>query len=1025
MMLAGAPTEDPAAPTGTQATKEGQAATNRRLGDFELLEEIARGGMGVVYRARQTSLRRLVAVKVLLAGQYADELARKRFRREAEAVASLNHPNIVSIYEVGEDAGQLYFAMELLEGRSLSDLTRDHPLGAREAARLVKAIAEPVHFAHERHVLHRDLKPSNVLVDSLGRPHITDFGLAKQDADNAELTVTGQVLGSPNYMPPEQAEPTRGPVTEASDIHALGAILYQLLTARPPFLADTLTQTLRMVVEQEPVSPRLLSPGVPRDLETICLKCLEKDPRRRYRSAQALADELGRFLNGEPIQARPISPAARVWRWCRRNPRLAAALGSVLTLLLVVAVGAPIAIVRINREHQQAEEARLRTRQQLYVALLDESRATVRSAELGHRVRALEAVRQAAAITNDPALRREALAALRLPDLRFEREIPRVHPEPAPGTLDPAFQRVAECTPNGPLEIRSLADGKLLSSWKAMTPGTVGNVTWSRDGRFIGLTRDPQSVGSQWWLEVWNVAQGRCVLAISTCSPIPTFHPISPILAASRTNGTLTLWDLEKEQALASFTRTNISAAPGPRSQGGGDRLSFSADGEYLAQSWPNGMNSDISVRRLSDENIVFSAEVPDAVSALAWQPHGDWLAVTYYRGGVVLINWTSGEIHPLGRHKVQAVSAVFDPDGRYLFTGGWEGELICWDMDSLEKSFTIPLGSFSIQLRGDGAECVLGVKSTWQFYALEHPAAHRELPEELGGMVRQAAISPSGRWLAASGLDRLAVWDLTSPTPAALNADGADEHLFFSAWDELFGTDDHDYHGWRVFGGTNASAAPRLEKIDLPKPDGFVSISRATNGVVLTSSKGSRLIAHEPTSATAQMQEEWFATATGLSTTSPDGRWLTIYAPYSRVLHVYRFPDLAPVVDLTNSQSIGKVEFSPIGNEMAVAMSRDVAFWNIGTWKQTRVVTNAFNLLYTPRADAYWLTRDYRTGGLYSSKTMEPLLPLPSGSLPLALSPNARYLAVSTDARRVEVWDLVEVRRQLAALGLDWRDEQ
>ncbi|HWY77540.1 MAG TPA: WD40 repeat domain-containing protein [Verrucomicrobiae bacterium] len=438
-------------------------------------------------------------------------------------------------------------------------------------------------------------------------------------------------------------------------------------------------------------------------------------------------------------------------------------------------------------------------------------------------------------------------------------------------------------------------------------------------------------------------------------------------------------------------------------------------------------MNSDISVRRISDEKIVFSTQVPQVVSALALQPHGDWLAVTYYSGGIALINWTSGEIHPLGRHKVQAVNAVFDPDGRYLFTAGWERELICWDMDSLEKSFTIPLGSFSIQLRGDGAECVLAIKSTWQFYALEHPAAHRELPEELGGMVRQAAISPNGRWLAASGLDRLAVWDLTSPAPAAMDADGADERPFFSARDELFGSDDHDYHGWRVFGGTNASAAPRLQKIDLPKPNGFVSLCRATNGVVLTSSKGSRLIAPgvTPLTALAHEQEKWFATATGLCTTSPDGQWLTIYAPYSRVLHVYRFPDLAPVVDLTNSQSIGKVEFSPLGGEMAIAMSRDVAFWNTDTWKQTRLVTNAFTLLYTPRADAYWLTRDYRTGGLYSAKTLEPLLPLPSGSLPLALSPDARYLAVSTDARRVEVWDLVEVRRQLAALGLDWRDEQ
>ena len=321
----------------------------RLLGDYELLEEIARGGMGVVYRARQVSLNRLVAVKVLLA-QFAKDI--HRFRREAEMAASLSHPNIVSIYEVGEQDGQPYYVMELIEGCNLAELSRDQPLGARRAAELTKAITEAVHYAHGRKLLHRDLKPSNVMVDAFDAPHVTDFGLAKRSDGDADLTLAGQVLGTPSYMPPEQA--TGSVSSVAGDVYSIGAILYQLLTGRAPFLAETLTQTLRLVIESEPISSRLLNPNVPRDLETICAKCLEKNPQHRYATALDLADELDRFLRDEPIHARPLSGPARLWRWCRRKPALAISLGAGLLLLLVIVIGSPIAMVRINAARKLA-----------------------------------------------------------------------------------------------------------------------------------------------------------------------------------------------------------------------------------------------------------------------------------------------------------------------------------------------------------------------------------------------------------------------------------------------------------------------------------------------------------------------------------------------------------------------------------------------------------------------------------------------------------------------------------------------
>jgi len=330
--------EGPSSSSGNQASPAGPLpnATGGRFGDYELLEEIARGGMGVVYRARQISLNRTVALKMILSGQFASKQEVLRFRAEAEAAANLRHPNIVAIHETGEQEGRHYFSMEFVQGRNLSEIAAEGPLPARRAAQYARIVAEAIHYAHEQGVLHRDLKPSNVLIDENDQPRITDFGLAKRARGDFGLTVTGQLLGSPNFMPPEQTSGKSGKVGPASDVYGLGAIVYHLLTGRPPFQAETIEDVLRQLHEAEPVAPRLLNPSIPRDLETIYLNCLEKDPAKRYESARDLADELGRFLRDEPIQARPVSAPEKIWRWCRRKPVVA----SLIILLHVVgAVG--------------------------------------------------------------------------------------------------------------------------------------------------------------------------------------------------------------------------------------------------------------------------------------------------------------------------------------------------------------------------------------------------------------------------------------------------------------------------------------------------------------------------------------------------------------------------------------------------------------------------------------------------------------------------------------------------------------
>ena len=314
----------------------------RYFGDYELVEEIARGGMGVVYKARQVSLNRIVALKMILAGDFSSAAMIERFQTEAEAAARLEHPGIVPIHEIGAHEGQHYFSMRFVEGGTLTKAMAREKFTPRRAVELMAKVARAVHHAHQRRILHRDLKPGNILLDPAGEPLVADFGLAKILERDSTLTQSAVAIGTPSYMAPEQAAGHTKQLSTAADVYSLGAIFYELLTGRAPFRGPTPAETMRQVMEVEPQRPRLLNSGVDRDLETICLKCLEKNPQRRYGSAEALAEDLERWLRCEPVLARPTSRWETARKWVRRQPVIATLAASVALLLLTVAIGSAL-----------------------------------------------------------------------------------------------------------------------------------------------------------------------------------------------------------------------------------------------------------------------------------------------------------------------------------------------------------------------------------------------------------------------------------------------------------------------------------------------------------------------------------------------------------------------------------------------------------------------------------------------------------------------------------------------------------
>ncbi len=631
------------------------------FGDYELPNVLGEGGMGIVYKARQLSLNRLVALKMIKASRFPSSDEVRRFQNEAEAVARLDHPNIVPIFEVGRYEDQHYFSMKLIAGDSLDKRLKDYVADPRRAARLMVETATAIHHAHQRGILHRDLKPGNILIDSAGQPHVSDFGLAKRIDGDSELTRSGAIVGTPAYMAPEQASGTRGSVTTSTDVYGLGAILYALLTGRAPFGGTTVLDVLEQVRERTPDPPRKLNRRVPRDLEVICLKCLEKEPRRRYASADAFTEDLKRWLAGAPIAARPVGNAARILMWCRRNPVVAGAAGLVAASLLVVVV---LSLLYADRQARLVTTVTLRANEQTQHA----TKIAEDAARISAQASDLETQRQNLKASLADSNRRVAT-------LFFER----AHRAFDEGHVNHGLLWSVECW-----RYAAKADDRgwqdlaraNISFWRYNCPeikvflphgASVDKVAFSPDGKTV-LTR---AINTAW---LWNAASGAPVgQAMTHPGYINTaiFSPGGKMILTGSVDRTARLWD----------ATTGRPIGQPLKHQGPVRSVAFSPNGmtvltggdDPIVRLW------DAATGRAIEETI----EHKGFVQSVAYSSNGKTI-LTLGRLDKTLRLWDAATCQPISRPVVLGslpTAAAFSPDGKTVLTGDFSNETRLWDV--------------------------------------------------------------------------------------------------------------------------------------------------------------------------------------------------------------------------------------------------------------------------------------------------------------------------------------------------------
>jgi serine/threonine protein kinase/WD40 repeat protein len=1050
---------------GTQNGEPGtQNLNSRYFADYEIIEEIARGGMGVVYRARQLRLNRPVALKMIAAGQLATPGTVQRFHTEAEAAARLDHPHIVPIYEIGEHEGQHYFSMKLIEGGTLADLglksNLQDPTSPEVAARLVGTVARAVHYAHQRGILHRDLKPTNILLNAHGEPNVTDFGLAKLVEDDSSLTLSAVTLGTPAYMAPEQAAGGAKQLTTAADVYSLGAILYELLTGQVPFRAETAVETLRQVCEKEPPPPRSLNPKLNRDLETICLKCLSKDPQQRYGSAELLALDLERWRKGEPILARPASAAEKAWRWCRRRPVVA---GLLVALNIVFAVG----LAGILWEWHAATEKLIES----YTA---QARATRGSDRMGRRFDSLATISNAVSLNptarQREALRSEAIGCFALTDLRIVKQWPLVRPwnedgEGVEGTwhFDSRLQLYARTTERGEISVRQAADDRETARLPSVGPAPILIDLFSPDSRFLACFYDDLTN------RMWDIARGK-IVATNPLASSWAFTPEGRSLAVSHLDGSLSIVEVDTWKE-----RRRLSLHPYWM-------LCYFPDGTRIAGV--RQQDYHVEIADLDAGKILDTFEVPENVVSLELSTDGHSMAAGGDNGHIYVWNVATGDRLDIDGHRGEVWRLAFNHEGTLLASASsarfnsCDGTFRLWDPSTGRLVLSAPGDRFHIQFSGDDRYLAYG---DYRHVSLAEVTPHPAL-RLLGRAGRQLThwpspgFSPDGRLLT---LDRESpaptLWDLAAGKELAMlenghawfNPDG--KSIFISGAGELsqwpMETVDATTNVIRLGPGVpligeNRSvditqngrfmAAPNSDGTtvlvyDLAKPAERITLGAHSNLNSIAISPDGRFVATAGRHGSGvklwdvssrRTLAELPASVPSSVTFSPDGHWLAAAAGDGSSVQVLDVARGEVIRELPASRPElwpDWVGFSPDGRWLAVGGGNSQVYrlYRAGSWENCFQLTSSKDHLelgcaaFSPDGEIWAVANSPYNTHLYSTVTGRRLAileaPHQAAITGLGFSPDGATLAAMQTDSVAQIWDLRRIRQELAALKLDW----
>jgi eukaryotic-like serine/threonine-protein kinase len=1070
--------DDATLPVGSRPEPADRPAACPELPGYEVLGILGRGGMGVVYRAWQTELRRQVAVKMLHAGALAHPEMLSRFRREAEAVARLHHAGIVQIHGVGEHAGAPFLVLELVEGRSLAQALASTPQPAAWSARTMEKLARAIHSAHLSGVVHRDLSPANILMDADGTPKITDFGLAKLLIGGGSMrTQTGELLGTPSYMAPEQAGSLDGKIGPATDVYALGAILYEMLTGRPPFKAEQPMETMRQVLTEEPVSPSRLRPKLPRDLETICLKCLHKEPARRYATAEALADELRRFLEGRPIQTRRSTSAERAWRWCKRNPTVAALTGLAAALMVLIAI---VSSVAAWTYYEQSNELRLEQRRTaagrsraeraehdaqvaLGQSLVSEGAAIQRTGLIGHRFDSLDRLALAARTLGAdpegrkrlPAIRNHAIAALGLTDIRVRRE----HDlgEVYDIGVDTALQRYAVMVRSGEMIVRGLDDDRELARF----PGpdrrdfafSYAEPLFSPDGELLAACYSRETSGNIFFrLRIWHLGRRELLGSLASRGARPAFHPDSRRLLFDAPGGGIDVWDRDERRVVR---RLPLDFLP--------HELAIDPEGRRLAVNYDNAATPRVAILDLESGLVLkdWRSQVGD--TAMAWSADGQLLAVGSNGTDPQVYVWNvrMGTLASvLQGHTGRIIDARFAHSGYLLATASWDGTTRLWDAASGEPLALAP-GAFRVfspddrllAYRMDGTISVRELATGEERRTL-HPGMFGNRTESkriARADVAASDFSPDGRLVATSDEDGVRFWEAdTGRELAHLRAGLSDTVFFHPDGRSLITSGRWGLHRWPIDPDPDRGPdAIRIGPPELLRESASFKWTKAawmpdhrTLALLDNPNARVRLVdsghPHPAWSHAPALDSGENRRMTSVAV-SPDGRWLAVGGWLERGMRIWdlrrrRLERILRPKELVGDQA-SHVVFSPDGRWLASCTSAlgkvSYHFWNVGAWDLGRRIDQEQHghVLFSPAftgdgrlmamaiAPDQVLLADAATGReLARLTTLEPLTPTP-----LAFSPDGTKLIARTNRRILLLWDLRRIRDQLGRLGLDW----